>query len=214
MLLLVVAVAGYAWYSMQSLPSWFDETVDQEEQAVQNLADEIQNRGVGRFLGDKVADVLNGQVVFSEPEFNALFLASLESDHDGQKLLEVSDAVKAFLHKDEVELTAIINLDKVERVNPRARKRVEQFDKIFPFLEDSRVALTVYGTPVVRNGSIGIKDDFHIKVGAIPISNESLRGLGVEVERANSTNLPLKFLSLQSVVLDDDQVAFGVLPKF
>ena len=209
-LLLAIAAVGFAWYSMQSLPSWFDETADQE----QPLVSRVEDRGVSKLLGDKVADVLNGEVVFSEAEFNAIFIASLQRSEDGQRLLEVSDAVKAFLHEDQVELTAIINLDKVERINPKARKRVEQFDKIFPFLEDSRVALTVYGTPVVRAGDIGIKDDFHIKVGAIPISNESLRGLGVDVERANTTNLPLKYLLVKSVLLADESVAFKVRPRF
>lgn len=213
-LLLALLAAGYAWYSMQSLPSWFDESVDQDQQRQEELVRRIKDQGVGQFLGDKVADVLNGQVVFSEAEFNAIFMASLEKSEDGQKLLEVSDAVKAFLREDNVELTAIINLDKVEAVNPDARKAVERFDRIFPFLHDHRVALTVYGTPVVRDGSLGIKDDFHIKVGALPFSNDTLRGLGVDVERANTTNLPLRYLSIKSMQLQHERVTFGVLPRF
>ncbi len=213
-LLLLMLAGGVAWYSMQSLPSWFDESADQDEQRIEALSKRIQDQGVGEFLGSKVADVLNGQIVLSEPEFNAIFIASLKSDEKGQELLEVSDAVKAFLHKDKVELTAIINLDKVEASNPKAREAVEKFDRIFPFIQDSRVALTVYGTPVARHGRVGIKDDFHIKVGALPISNETLRGFGVEVERANTTDLALKFLSIQSIDLQDKQVGFRVLPRF
>jgi len=213
-LLLLLAVAGYAWYSMQSLPSWFDESANQEEQSIQELSNQIQQQGVGEFLGSKVADVLGGQLVLSEAEFNAIFLASLKSDDKGRELLAVSDAVKAFLREDEVELTAIINLDKVEATNPKAREAVEKFDRIFPFIDGSRVALSVYGTPVARNGRLAIKDDFHIKVGALPISNETLRGLGVKVEQANTTDLALKYLSIRGIDLQNKQVGFTVRPRF
>jgi len=141
---------------------------------IDRLSEKIKRQGVAKFLGSKFTDVLDGSVAFDETEFNAVFLASLKSNKDGKKLLAVSDAVKAFIHDDEIELTAVINLEKLELVEPKARKAIEKFDRIFPFLNDSRVALTVYGTPVARDGKVAIRDDFHIKVGAIPISNDSL----------------------------------------
>ncbi|MFT6406661.1 MAG: hypothetical protein ACJAQ6_000071 [Arenicella sp.] len=214
LLLLVIVVGGYVWYSAQSLPNWFNQQSSQQEQAAEALSKEIKRQGVSNFLGDKVAQVLNGSVTFSEAEFNAIMLASLESDEDGQKLLAVSDAVKAFIKKDQLVLSAIINLDKVEKIDPKARKAVEKLDRIFPFLNNSRVALTVYGTPIARNGNIAIKDDFHIKVGAIPISNSSLRQLGAKVERANSTDLPIKYLSISSITLNQGEIELAVLPRF
>jgi len=141
-------------------------------------------------------------------------LASLKTDENGQKLLAVSDAVKAFINEGELEISSIINLDKVEKIDPKARKAVEKFDRIFPFLNDSRVAVTLYGTPIARNGNIAIKDDFHIKVGAIPISNSSLRQLGAEVERANTTDLPIKYLSISDITLREGEIELAVLPRF
>jgi len=213
-LVVLLIAAGLAWYSAQSLPNWFDESVSQEDKTIEQLSEDIKRQGVAKFLGTKITDVMDGSVTFDETEFNAILLASLKSDEDGQKLLSVSDAVKAFINKDEIELTAIINLDKLEKVEPKARDAVEKFDRIFPFLNDSRVALTVYGTPVARNGNIAIRDDFHIKVGAIPISNDSLRSLGAKVERANSTDLALKYLSVKSIQLDKKQIELEVLPRF
>jgi hypothetical protein len=186
----------------------------QQDEAFKALSEKIEKQGVSKFLGNKVEQVLNGKVTFSEDEFNAIMLASLEADEDGRKLLAVSDAVKAFINKDELELSAIINLDKVEKIDPKARKAVEKLDRIFPFLNDSRVALTVYGTPIVRNGNLAIRDDFHIKVGAIPISNSSLRQLGAKVERANTTELPLKYLSVSNITLNDGEIELSVLPRF
>ncbi|MBL4674473.1 MAG: hypothetical protein JKX81_19585 [Arenicella sp.] len=212
--LLVIAIAGYAWYSAQSLPKWYSQKSSQQDQAAKALSQEIEKQGVSKFLGNKVEQILNGKVTFNEVEFNAIMLASLKSDEDGQKLLAVSDAVKAFINKDQLELSVIINLDKVEKINPKARKAIEKLDRIFPFLNDSRVAVTVYGTPIVRNGNLAIKDDFHIKVGAIPISNSSLRQLGAKVERANTTDLPLKYLSISKITLIDGQVELAVLPRF
>ncbi|MGK0375337.1 MAG: hypothetical protein ACJA2E_001814 [Arenicella sp.] len=212
--LLAIAVAGYVWYSAQSLPNWYSQETSQQDEAFKALSEKIEKQGVSKFLGNKVEQVLNGKVTFSEDEFNAIMLASLEADEDGRKLLAVSDAVKAFINKDELELSAIINLDKVEKIDPKARKAVEKLDRIFPFLNDSRVALTVYGTPIVRNGNLAIRDDFHIKVGAIPISNSSLRQLGAKVERANTTELPLKYLSVSNITLNDGEIELSVLPRF
>ncbi|MFT6098317.1 MAG: hypothetical protein ACJAYF_000853 [Arenicella sp.] len=212
--LLAIAVTGYVWYSAQSLPKWVSQESSQQDQAVEALSQKIEKQGISKFLGNKVDQVLNGKVTFSEVEFNAIMLASLEADEDGQKLLAVSDAVKAFINKDQLELSAIINLDKVEKIDPKARKAVEKLDRIFPFLNNSRVALTVYGTPIVRNGNLAIKDDFHIKVGAIPISNSSLRQLGAKVERANTTDLAIKYLSISNITLIDGQVELAVLPRF
>jgi len=214
LLLIIIAVAGYAWYSAQSLPSWFNEETSQEDQAAEALSLKIKQQGVSKFLGNKVGQVLNGKVIFSEVEFNAIMLASLKADENGQKLLAVSDAVKAFINEGELEISSIINLDKVEKIDPKARKAVEKFDRIFPFLNDSRVAVTLYGTPIARNGNIAIKDDFHIKVGAIPISNSSLRQLGAEVERANTTDLPIKYLSISDITLREGEIELAVLPRF
>lgn len=212
--LILIAVAAYAWHSAQSLPSWFNDQASQQDQVAEALSEKIKHEGVSKFLGNKVSQILKGKVTFSEVEFNAILLASLKSDEDGRKLLEVSDAVKAFIKDDQLELSAVINLDKVEKIDPKARKAVEKLDRIFPFLNNSRVAVTVFGTPVARNGNIAIKDDFHIKLGAIPISNSALRQLGAKVERANTTDLAIKYLSIKNIVLRDGEIEFGVQPRF
>jgi len=211
---LAAVVAGYLWYSAQSLPDWYQQNQKQADQVTEQLVEQVRREGVANFLGNKFADVMNGKVVLSETEFNAIFLASLKADKDGRKLLSVSDAVKATIHKDHIELGAIINLDKVEKINPKARQGVEKVNRLFPFLHNSRVSVSVFGNPVARQGQVGIKDDFHIKVGAIPISNHSLKQLGAEVERANATNLSLKYLSVQSIALSDGQITLDVLPRF
>jgi len=211
--LVLVVLAGGAFYSMQRLPSWFDETASAEQQAIGALSEQIQQQGVEAFLGNKLTSIVRGEVVFSEAEFNALLLASLQLDEDGRRLLQVTDGIHATLNPDQVELSAVFNLDKVEQVSPKARKEVERFDRLFFFLDDSRLALSVYGTPVVRRGKIGIQDDFHIKVGAIPVTNSTLRQLGIEVERANEANLALRLLRLKSVELSNGQIRFAVRPR-
>ena len=206
--------SAVAWYSMQSLPTWFNEQASKEQQAVDALSQKISEQGVEAFLGDKIVDLVRGQIVFNETEFNALLLASLKLNADGQQLLQVSDGIHASLNKDEVEIATVINLDKVEQINPQAREAVESFDKFFFFLDGSRLEVSVYGTPVVRNGRLAIKDDFHIKVGAIPISNSTLKQLGVEVERANESELALHLLTLSSVTLEEGKISFAAQPRF
>ena len=155
-LVVILLALGVVWYSMQSLPTWFDEQANQEQQVADALSKKISEQGVEAFLGNKILELVRGQVSFDETEFNALLIASLKLHEDGQKLLQVSDGVRAILHEDEIEIAAVINLDKVEKIDPKARKAVERFDKFFFFLDDARLAISVYGTPVVRNGSIAI----------------------------------------------------------
>lgn len=214
LLLIVILGLGIAWFSMQSLPSWFDPDSSQEDQVVEQLKQQIDQQGARAFLGNKLQDIVRGKLVMSEPEFNALLLASLEADEGGRQVLSVTDAIRAFIHKDQIEIAAIFNLDKIERVNPKARKTVERFDKLFFFLDGSRVSVSVYGTPVVRNGEIGIKDDFYLKVGAIPITNNTLRQLGVKVERANQESLALKLLRITSIETVENEITMGVRARF
>ena len=213
LLVVILLALGVVWYSMQSLPTWFDEQANQEQQVADALSKKISEQGVEAFLGNKILELVRGQVSFDETEFNALLIASLKLHEDGQKLIQVSDGVRAILHENEIEIAAVINLDKVEKIDPKARKAVERFDKFFFFLDDARLAISVYGTPVVRNGSIAIKDDFHIKVGAIPISNSTLRQLGIEVERANDSELVLQLLNLSSVTLEKGNISFVARPR-
>ena len=130
------------------------------------------------------------------------------------KLLAVSDAVNANITENGIELAAVINLDKVEKIDANARRGVEKVNRMFPFLNDSRVAVAIIGTPIARNGRLGIKDDFSLRVGAIPISNSSLRQLGADVERANRESLDLKYLSVNSVTLRNGEIELGVTPSF
>ena len=210
----ILLAAVIAWFSMQSLPTWFDEESDQQDQVIEQLKTEIDRHGARQFLGKKLQQILKGELIMTEAEFNALFLASLEQDQKGREALAMTDAVKVFLHQDEVEIAIIVNLDKVEKINPKARKAVEKFDKLFFFLDGSRLSLTIFAKAVARNGQIGVTDDFRLKVGAIPITNNTLRQLGVKVERANQENLALKLLSIKSVELSEDQIRMGVTPRF
>ncbi|MEO0368029.1 MAG: hypothetical protein AAF197_04495 [Pseudomonadota bacterium] len=212
LLLLVILVAGGIWFSAQSLPGWYEED-EPAVSASERLSQQVQQQGVGGFLGSKLSQILGGKLVLNETEFNALLMASLRADKDGQKLLAVSDAVNATIHPTGIEIGAVINLNKVEKIDARARETVEKVNQIFPFLNKSRVAVALIGMPVARNGELGVKDDFSVKVGAIPISNDSLRQLGANVERANYESLDLKYLRVKSVSLRDGEIELSVTPR-
>ena len=159
------------------------------------------------------AQVQSGNIVLSEAEFNALFLASLEADERGRLLLSVSDGLKVVLNEGEVEISAVINMDKVEQIDPQAREVVESINAIFPFLDNSTMSVSVFGEPVARNGQIGIKDTFSAKIGILPLPNGALRSIGIDVDRANTENLSLENLTINSVTLTQGQISFEVAPK-
>ncbi len=144
--------------------------------------------------------------LYSEQEFKDLLLASLENDANGQLLLSVTDSIDVKLLPTHVEFATVINLDKVEKISPEARASVEKFNAFFLFLDKNKLNLKVIGEPVVRNGLVGIRDNFSIELGVIPLSNNALRQLGLEVERANTTSLRLNELHINSIILDEGQV--------
>ncbi len=211
--LVILAVSFYGIYSARALPDWFDESKANTDFAGEAIQKEL-GRGGADLLARKSLDILRGRVSFSEDEFNALFMASLKADKDGRKLLKVSDGVRAFLKDGEIEVAAVINLKKLEQVEPKARKAIEKLDKLFWVIEDGRIAVALFGTPVVRGGGIGVKDNFHAKIGEISFSNDTLKSLNVPVERANQEQMAIKYLSLNSVVVKPKLIEFGVRPKF
>ena len=211
--LLVVAVGAIGIYSARSLPNWFDETKANTDFAGETIRKELGSKNQNQFLADKSKEILSGNVSFDEGEFNALMLAAIKADADGRKLLAVSDGVKAFLRRDEIEIAAVINLNKLGKIDPKARKKIEKFDKLFWIIDDGRVAVSLYGTPVARRGGLGIKDDFHLKVGQIPFSNNTLRSLKVPVEKANKERMSVKYLNVKSVSVSKGKIDFQVQPR-
>jgi len=159
--LVVLAVGAYGIYSARALPEWFDESKANTDFADEAIKKELGNGGVD-LLARKSVDILRGRVSLDSDEFNALLMASLKADEDGRKLLEVSDGVRAFLRQGEIEISAVINLN---------------------------------------------------KFGEISLSNDTLRSLKVPVERANQSEMAVKYLSLKSVSVVPGKIDFKVQPR-
>ena len=194
----LLTMSAYGWYSAQSLPVGYSN-----EAGSQNTQ-----------LNNKLGNLAQSNVSLSEAEFNDVLLASLEADPDGKLLLSISEGIKAVLLDGQVEISAIVNLDKAEKINAEAQAAVQNVKNLFPFLDGSNLEMTVYGEPVARNGQIAIKDNFSIKVGFVPLSNYALRKLGIDVERANTESLKLQFLSVTGVRVTQGNIIFDVAPNF
>ena len=158
------------------------------------------------YTSSEYSNEINFNTQLSEAEFNELFLASLQNDKNGQLLLSVSDSLSAELHPTHVEFSAVINLDKVEKISPEARASVEKFDSFFLFLDKNQLNLKVFAEPVSRNGLVGVKENFSIQLGPIPLSNDTLRQLGLDVAQANNTNLRLTNLDVHAIELLQGEV--------
>ena len=158
------------------------------------------------YTSNEYSNEINFNTQLSEAEFNDLFLASLQNDKNGQLLLSVSDSLSAQLHPTHVEFSAVINLDKVEKISPEARASVEKFDSFFLFLDKNQLNLKVFAEPVSRNGLVGVKENFSIQLGPIPLSNDTLRQLGLDVAQANNTNLRLTNLDVHAIELLQGEV--------
>jgi len=213
-ILLLCGLLGFAWYSAQTLPSWYQSDQVQEEQILDQLGKEIEQKGVGEFLGSKIVEVLSGKLTLSETEFNALLLASLNSSKDGRLLLSVCDAVNADLLDDRLELGFILNLEKVVKLDAKTSAAVQKIKGIFPLLDDSQLFVAIEGQPIALDGNLAFADSLSLKLGGIPIPNSLLKEMGLPLEKATKESLPIEYMSVKSVAISPNQITLGVLPRF
>jgi len=147
---------------------------------------------------------------FSNAEFTDLLIRSLRNDPNGALLLSVSDSISAEINEANLSLSAVINLNKLEKISPEARQTIENFNGFLFFLDREKLNLTVIGEPEVRNGLVGIRDNFSIELGPLPIANSVLRQFGVQVEQANVTNLKLENIVAQSIKIQEGLLVLNV----
>ncbi len=217
LIVLVIAVLVailYLWYSSQSLPDWYEQDKSNTTTSLQQVSQQINRQGVDKFLRSKIVDALDGTVTLNETEFNALLIAGLNNSKNGRRLLSVSKAINAEIHAGEIELGAVVNLDKASAINDKTKKVVAGLRKAMPLLDDSTIFLAVRGTPIAKSGNIGFADEFGVKIGAVPISSNSLQQLGVPVERVSTVSLPMKYMTIKSIELTEGEVRLKVFPKF
>ena len=213
-IVMIVGGGAVAWYSSQSLPSWYQPESDQQQQLVDNLSQQISQQGVSNFLDKKVSGVLNGQLELSENEFNALLLASLKSSEDGRKLLSVSDAINVQLEDEELQLGVVVDLNKIAGLDAKAKDAVNRLEELLPFLNNAKLSLGVRGKPVARDGEIGFADNFSVRIGALPISSSLLEQLGVSTHKVSQATLPIKHIKVKSINIEPDKIMLGVTPQF
>jgi len=151
------------------------------------------------------------ELSLNNDEFSDLLIRSFAQDKNGALLLSVSESISVQVLPHQITLSAIINLNKVEKIDPDARKNIEKINGFLLFLDRENLAITVHGQPVLRNGLIGIRDTFSIELGPLPVSNNTLRQLGVPVQKANVTNLKLDGMTVKSIRLTEGLVTLKVL---
>ena len=214
LLLLMVGGTALAWYSSQSLPNWYQPESNQQQQLVDDLSQQINQQGIKSFLGGKVSGVLKGQLEMSETEFNALMMASLKSSEDGRLLLSVSDAINVQLEHQELQLGVVVDLNKVAKLDAKAREAVNRLQEVLPFLSKAKLSLGVSGQPIARNGEIAFADDFSVRIGALPVSSSLLEQLGVSTHKVSQATLPIRYLKVKSINIEPDKIKLGVSPRF
>lgn len=214
LLLLLALLGGAILFSALRIPADLAESGTRQQNQVSALTAKIEQQGVPKFLGDKFADVLSGEVRLDEAEFNALLLASLRDHPDGRRLLAVSDVVYAELKNQRIEVGAVINFAKVKKADARSREAIQRLLKVLPFAADETIYLAVEAQPIVREGGLAISDNLSLRVGSIPIPNALLVRAGLPLHKVEEESLALRRLALKSVTTRKNEIIFGVRPKF
>jgi hypothetical protein len=209
----IVAAALFVLYSAQTMPDWFQGNSSPQQQAVQQLTQQIDQQGVKQFLDHKFDDMEGGELVLSEAEFNALFQASLKSSRDGRRLLKISDGINAQIAEDGIELGVVLNLQKISQLDARTREKVEKVLNLIPLLDKSRVYLAIKGAPMVSDGNLAVSDDFTVSIGDLPISNKLLADIGLPADRLTSKTWPISLMSVESISTEDGKMTLSVLPR-
>lgn len=213
LLLLIIAGAGYMFYSAQAVPEW-SKNQQSHTAKVQKLQKQIQQQGTSKFLGDKFAQVMNGRLVLDDAEFTALVMASLLKHKNGRRLLSVADSIDARSTESGLQVNTVINLEKLEKADAHSKEALEKITKYLPASADQKLYLSVRGKPIARNGQIALGDDFSISIGTMTLATSTLKQLGLPLHKLSKQSLPLKNLRIKSITTRNGEVEFGVAPRF
>ncbi len=214
-LLVIAGVLGFSWMKASSLPDWYDHTaLEGANDPVAELSKIIQNRGMEAFFSSKLSDLLAGKLLLNQDEFNALILTSIAVDKGGQKLLAVSDIVRAQIHENELEIGSVINLEKLKQQNDQNIDEFNDLLEILSVLDDERVYLAITGQPVAKNGELAFAENIAFKIGDLSVSDSLLGALGVSIEQLKQQTLKINYLTIKDVSLDENNIGLAVRPSF
>ena len=205
---LVIACLAYFWFSAQKLPAWYTPGDDHSSAKYEQV---LQKKDA---LSNKVAQILKGELVLNSKEFGALVYTGLLASKEGREMLKMTEVLHTELRNDELELAAVVDLNKVAKRNAEARKLVSQITSYLPFISEDKVAVSITAKPLVSGGTVILGDDFTIKIGGLPLSADILDRLGAPVAEISKTPLPLSRLKVTSLDIQKDKLTLGVLPHF
>ncbi len=214
-ILCIAAILGIGWFKATSLPDWYDEQVIQgANDPVEQLTKIIQSQGIEAFFSNKLSDLLAGKLILNEDEFNALILSSLANDERGRELLTTSDIVRAQINENQLEIGAVVDMNKLKNQSASIKNRVDQLANILPALDQSKVYLAIAGQPVARNGELAFADDLAVKIGDLSIPNSLLAQADVSTRELQQQSLKITYLKINEINLNSNNIELAVRPSF
>ena len=211
-LVVIAGVSGFSWMKASALPDWYDQTaLEGANDPVEEFSKIIQNQGMEAFFSGKLSDLLAGKLILNQDEFNALILTSIAVNADGQKLLAVSDIVRAQIHENGLEIGLVINLKKLKQQNA---DKFNDLLGVLSILNDERVYLAVTGQPVAKNGELAFADNIAFKIGNLSVSDSLLGSIGISTEQLKQQTLKISYLTIKDVSLEGNNIGMAVRPSF
>jgi len=211
-LLIIVAVAGGSLMGFTSMPGWYDAEKSGSYHKLDDINQFIEKHGKHKFYEQKLADFLRGQVTLNEAELNALLYTKLRKEEDGRRLLAITDGVRAQIKNGSVELGAVLNIDKLQQLDAKTRRKVKKYLEKLPVLKGRKIYLAIEGKPVARNGQLAVAEDVTFKIGSIPVPAYMLESLGVRLDKLRNASVRIRNIRITDVKIDNKRIIASVNP--
>ena len=217
----VLCVVYYYVDKITTLPEWYTQPKTQINNDREVFRSEFDKDVIDsrtkqvREKIDQAGRVTKKQTVTKPVSLNAedlhdLMLGQMMERGGGDSLLKSVKATHVKINSNSIETGAVVDLTKLsdQSLTGSGKELVQTATKVFPFLKDKEVHISVEGKPVMEKGKLNFDSDAKVNIGEMQMTlGELADKLGTTVEKLKkNTGLELSGKNFNDITIDNNQV--------
>lgn len=220
-LVVVLCVVYYYVDKITTLPEWYTQPktqIDTDHEVFRREFDkgliDSRSKQVKEKI-DQAGRVTKKQTAVKPVSLNAedlhdLMLGQMMERGDGDSLLKSVKATHVKINSNSIETGAVVDLTKLsdQSLSGSGKELVQTATKVFPFLKDKEVHISVEGKPVMEKGKLNFGSDAKVNIGEMQMTlGELADKLGTTVEKLKkNTGVELDQQKNLQIQIQDNQL--------
>ena len=217
----VLCVVYYYVDKITTLPEWYTQPKTQINTDRELFRREFDKNVIDsrtkqvREKIDQAGRVTKKQTVTKPVSLNAeelhdLMLGQMMERGDGDSLMKSVKATHVKINPNSIETGAVVDLTKLsdQSLTGSGKELVQTATKVFPFLKDKEVHISVEGKPVMEKGKLNFDSDAKVNIGEMQMTlGELADKLGTTVEKLKkNTGVEFSDKKINDITIDNNQV--------